>query len=147
MKYQKQPNRWSCLPTAFAMALDIPVEEVFEFCGHDGSATVFPDCVDPHCRQSFHIQEMIDLCYFHQKLVTQIDCVLSSANIGGQQYVVKNDRERVLAYMREYHGVLVGSVNGHPHAVVWVGHIVDPDNVPYDVDNFDIRSFFIIKSI
>jgi len=147
MQYQKQPNGWSCLPTAFAILLDIPVKEIFEFCGHDGSEKVFSNCSDPHCRRSFHIQEMVEFCLSRQKAVVQISRNFCSQNLGGQKYSITRSREDILKLMKEHHGVLTGFVNGHGHAVAWVGHIIDPDNLPYDVDNFDTHTFFIIKSI
>src|SRR5260221_108718 len=60
MNLQKQPNRWSCLPTAFAMVLDISVKEVITEIGHDGSEIVYPNLEEPKCRRAFHIQELID---------------------------------------------------------------------------------------
>ena len=54
MLLQKQPNSWSCLPTAFAMVMDLPVEELILATGHDGSAELWE-----RYHQSWHIQEII----------------------------------------------------------------------------------------
>ncbi len=40
MKLQTSPNRWSCLPTSFAMALDVRAGQVIKWLGHDGSQVV-----------------------------------------------------------------------------------------------------------
>src|SRR5262245_26456549 len=61
MKLQKQPNRWSCLPTAFATIADIPVDELITEIGHDGSEIIDSTRKDPFCRRSFHVQEIIDV--------------------------------------------------------------------------------------
>ena len=37
---QYQPNRWSCMATAFAMALGIEVSKLIDSIGHDGSEIV-----------------------------------------------------------------------------------------------------------
>lgn len=58
MKHQQQNNKWSCLPTAFAMCMDIDVDELIKMIGHDGSEIVWPQYPDPYCRRSFHPQEI-----------------------------------------------------------------------------------------
>jgi hypothetical protein len=63
MQLMKQPNRWSCLTTSFAMVLNITYDELIKEIGHDGSKLMWPDLPDPMCRQSFHIQELILCCY------------------------------------------------------------------------------------
>jgi hypothetical protein len=75
MEIQVQPNRWSCLPTAFAMVLDIPVSQIFDYLGHNGEAIVWPQLEEPRCRRSFHIQEMIDFCFSKKYSVTGIDAI------------------------------------------------------------------------
>ena len=42
MQFQKNPNAWSCLPTSFAMCMDVPVEEVLSRLSQDGSKITFP---------------------------------------------------------------------------------------------------------
>lgn len=63
MKLIKQPNRWSCLPTAFAMALDVPLEDIIAYVGHDGGELKWPALPEPFCRRCFHIQELVNYCY------------------------------------------------------------------------------------
>ena len=66
MQLQKQPNKWSCLPTSFAIVLNCPVQEIFDYLGHDGSEIIWPENKDPFNRRAFHIQEMIDFAYFEK---------------------------------------------------------------------------------
>ena len=63
MKIQKQPNRWSCLPTSFAMILDVDVNELIRKIGHDGSEILWPNLEEPYCRRAFHIEEIAMVCY------------------------------------------------------------------------------------
>jgi hypothetical protein len=73
MRLQRQPNRWSCLPTSFAMVLDVPVEELLRSIGHDGSEIAFPTEPEPACRRGFHIQECIDVALRLGCAVTPIE--------------------------------------------------------------------------
>jgi hypothetical protein len=54
-----QPNPWSCLASAMAMALGLTTVEFERLAGHDGSAIVFPQLLTPQCRRGFHIQEAV----------------------------------------------------------------------------------------
>ena len=68
-----QPNRWSCLPTAFAMAIGITVEEMVNAIGHDGSKIIWPDLPEPRCRRGFHTQECIRVALLLGKSVTPVE--------------------------------------------------------------------------
>jgi hypothetical protein len=57
MKPQKQPNKWSCLATSFAVILGVDVRELFDEIGFDGSEKVWPD----NHRRGHHPNELI-LC-------------------------------------------------------------------------------------
>lgn len=59
LRLEVKPNRWNCLATATAMALDIPTTKFFELAGHDGSDVAFPWLPEPACRRSHHIQEAV----------------------------------------------------------------------------------------
>ena len=61
LRLQRQPNRWSCLPTAFAIAFDTPAEVFIEHIGHDGSEIMWPQLKEPMRRRGFHVQECIDV--------------------------------------------------------------------------------------
>ena len=62
MRPTKNPNAWSCLPAAFATALQVPLEAVLAIVGHDGSEITHAGLGDPRCRRGFHPQEMIKMC-------------------------------------------------------------------------------------
>ena len=69
----KNPNDWSCLPAAFAIALDIPFSEVIDCVGHDGSEISDASLPDPLCRKGFHMQEMIKMCLRYNIAATPIE--------------------------------------------------------------------------
>ena len=59
MKLQVQPERWQCAITAFAMALDISVNDLIRAVGHDGGEIIFPDLPEPANRHGHSIHELI----------------------------------------------------------------------------------------
>jgi hypothetical protein len=69
----KNPNGWSCLPTAFATAIRVPLNDVLTFVGHDGSEIIYDHLSDPDSRRGFHYQEMIKMCLKLGKAVTRIE--------------------------------------------------------------------------
>src|ERR1043165_661673 len=74
MKLLNSPNRWSCLPTAFAMCLDVEVQDILNWLQHDGSDIIWPELHEPYKRRSFGVSEMIDYCFFNKnRLVHCID--------------------------------------------------------------------------
>lgn len=141
----QQPNKWSCLPTAFSMAIGIDLEKIYALIGHRGDEIVFPDLAEPYCRRSFHIQEMIDVCLVHDYMVTPIERTpISEAK--GQTYAVPQNDKRMQFYITNYTGVLIGQGKaGTPHAVAWNGlEVLDPNGTSYKVWNFEINMFFLI---
>jgi len=70
MKLITSPNRWDCAACAFAMALDVPLDTLIEFLGHDGGEIINPDVDEPNGRRGFHNQEFIDLILLQNKTLT-----------------------------------------------------------------------------
>lgn len=56
--YVRQPNKMSCLAACVAMACGCSIQEIFEFCGHDG---MIPHKTQPenYAHQGFRISEMV----------------------------------------------------------------------------------------
>jgi hypothetical protein len=75
MLNQKNPNAWSCLPTAFANVLDLELDRVLFYLGHDGSEIVRAGLPDPLCRKGFHPHELIRLCLEMQRAVTRYELI------------------------------------------------------------------------
>lgn len=148
MQLQKQPNNWSCLATAFAMAFEMSLEELLIIIGHDGSEEIHPSLSEPYNRRSFHIQEMVDVAIKFDLGIVQID--LEPIHIiHDLTWSMGIDCERMRKYLEKFTGVLVGiGTTGRPHAVAWDGvDILDPNGQVYNIKHFDIESFFIITKI
>ncbi len=152
MTLQLQPNRWSCLATAFAMALDINVEDLIKDLGHDGSQILFPE-LDENGRAGHHIQEIMDYCLANSVRVVTIDAMPLSKYPGfeGRQYCSDEHLQgRMAHYLENYYGVLAGSTKeGYNHAVAWNGEkIYNPAGIiEADFEHLDIMHFFIVGKL
>jgi hypothetical protein len=173
---QIQPNRWSCLPTAFAMAMNIPVGEILTYIGHDGSEIIWPDLPEPKCRRAFHPQEIIMFAFvrgwaaIHFELNPQsviidleeefmritaglvesdyMEAMNTIEKIKKGIYSTVVDNEVLERLVIANRGVLVGTTeNGNEHAVAWErGMIYDPNGTTYPITRFTIREFFVLKT-
>lgn len=54
----KQPNLWTCYPTAVSILTGIPVEKLIKALGHDGSKVTRPELKEPACREAYTHSEM-----------------------------------------------------------------------------------------
>lgn len=149
MKPQQQPNEWSCLPTAFAIVLDVPIRELIARIGHDGTEKYFPHLFAPYCYRSFHVEDitstLLDIDY---------GLIIISSNpqyeVLDKTYTITYPGDRMLSYLENYVGVLCGNYPGRtPHAVAWDGeNIHDPTNCETrTIDNFNVETFLIITKI
>ncbi len=139
MKIQKQPNMWSCLPTAFAMVLDIPVNQVIQEIGHDGSEITWPELIEPFKRRSFHLQEMSKVCLSKNLNITVIESKIErrvmlpiynkgflqemskdypSENVGCDCFAFKEEDDSIFLNqcLLKYNGVII---SGGLHAAAW----------------------------
>jgi hypothetical protein len=145
MHLQRQPNHWSCVPTAFAMALNVRVSEFIAHIGHDGSQIIWPTLKEPHCRRGFHVQECIDIAFRAGFSVTPIEAIPSHAPAepvpafeivcGGSE---KTALERFARIVLHHRGVLTG----YSHAVAFDhGVICDPCGHVYHYHESERRGF------
>jgi len=170
MRLLKQPNRWSCLPTAIAMLINKSVDDVIRAVGHDGSEIIWPELPEPNNRRSFHPQEMYPLIIENGYLVTVFDKTPFLANSPEQAFMelgfgINNhepyDRltelyERLKGrmleinqdlvidkFMEHCNGVLIGlGVARTPHAVAWNAD----EGLIYDPNGTVVRrNVFIIE--
>lgn len=164
---QTQPNRWSCLPTAFAMGIGIPVKQIFDYLGHDGSEIIWPEFPEPKKRKAFHIQEMIDfsltkdVCPVHIEVnpisATEVNLIfhklgqsLEKGNLETSQSLyreiqarmhnIKTDPNRITNYLNRYKSIALGILpTGTLHAVAWDRNLVyDPNGVAYSVEEYEM---------
>lgn len=150
--FVKSPNRWSCLPAAFAMALEEPLEKIFDKLGHDGSDVIDESLEEPYKRRCFHIQEMVDFAASVGYLTTEIQLCPILA-IGQKNYAIWKPEAcatRFKNYITNFMGVLVGKpIEGrHPHAVYWDRSMVhDPNGSIYDLNRFEARLMFVLNAL
>jgi len=145
MRLQTKPNPWSCVGTAFAMVLDIPVSDLYGIVGHDGSEIAFPALPDPMARRGLHIQECIAACVKLGYAVTPIELfpVIRPTSANGhephEEDIVVFFGDDEAANWRRFEqtivtstGVLEGFGRRCLHAVAYDrGMIFDPDGDEY----------------
>lgn len=129
---QRQPNAWSCTPTAFAMALDISVQEMFERVGHDGSE------LRHGFRRSFHIQECIAVCFDMGYTVTPLEFQPACTPDGGVTSWQYDQTDFVVEMLKRNRGVLTG-LGAHSqklHTAAWEPFMVhDPNGTSYELND------------
>lgn len=127
MKAQVSPNWYSCLPTAFAVALGVPVRDLLTELGHDGSQVIFPDEPEPSCRRAFHVQEFFGPSIRRGYAPLLVEAVPAVESRDGEKFVIaftNTHIERLTAYMEAYTGVVIGDKpNGLCHALAWDKHL------------------------
>jgi hypothetical protein len=139
MRLLKKPHPWSCILSAFAMALDKTNEEVSAAIGHDGSEIIFPDLPEPMCRRGFHHQELIHAALLYGYSVTPFELIpalQSTPQAGSPPKVVTIDsamrRHTFQILVGGFKGVLTGRGFKCHHAVAFDhGAIFDPDGDTY----------------
>jgi hypothetical protein len=136
MRPQSKPERWMCLPTSFAMVLDIPVAHLLTEIGHDGSEIIYPELLEPAGRRGFHIQELIEPCLWRNFAVTPIEIFPVSEHAPGRSYVVRmpptftdeSHWARLAGVIGTTQGVIEGRGPRCGHAVAYDhGMVYDPD--------------------
>ena len=144
MKHIRSPNRWSCLPTSFAMVMDVDVQDLIHHIGHDGSEIEWPEIGDdPWQRRAFHIQEILYVAHtvYNEHFTVLQPCpVAQCLSHGGNHTYTIDKQERFEQILHSYMGVLIGRV----HAVAWNGHqILDPGGRITREEDFPIKEFWM----
>jgi len=141
MELVKQPNRWSCVGAAFAMALGISMEEVIDLVGHDGSERI-NDKPEPHCYMGFHPEEFTLLA----KIKYGANIVWVQPNPGwADNRLLKSTEKRMSKAISLFpNGVLTGRFSsGTHHAIAWDGkRFFDPAGYTSLTHNFQNLVFF-----
>lgn len=138
MELQSKPERWTCLPVAFAIVLDMPVADVLLAAGHDGSEIVFPGLPEPVCRRGFHIQELIDVALARGFAVTPVELFPLLQPVEGSllQHTIayrNGNWRRFEETIAQSRGVITGAGFRCGHAVAYDhGHLFDPDGLVYN---------------
>lgn len=125
MKALKSPNSWSCLPTAFAIALEVPLDAVLAILGHDGSEERFPSLDGPRSRRGFHLQELVRMCLDDGIAATLIEMLPAITPFdkpvpyGSEE----GEIEWFFQNLRDSEGILESrNPTGNGHALAYSGH-------------------------
>jgi hypothetical protein len=151
MLVQRQPNQAACLATSFAMVLDMPVQQVFEACGHDGMEIIFPTLHGAPKFRGFHIQEMVDLCLRRGYAMVEIEGKPIRREGNNTWVQPGNWEERFRTQLAQTYGVLIGETFGRGHAVAWDGFshtLHDPAGQISIMETFSVRALlklFLIR--
>ena len=141
------------------MVMDMPVEELCKFVGHDGSQVVCPHLPDPAKRRGHHIQEIILACMRLGKSITPLEYQPVLENSDGTRQLARLNAPNVgyywdlfSGYLDTSKGVLVGQAShqGQPlpynHAMAcFFGVMFDPDGgEPFKATrkNFEAMGFY-----
>jgi len=152
MELQKTVIPNSCVPTAFAMAIDMPIVQMLAEIGHQGDAIVWPGLPDPTCRRGFHVQECIDICVAHGKWPVHIETCPASSPYSrlpnaNEMYAIPMDyQRRVEKYLTDNICVIFGQ----KHAVAWNGmNVYDPQGKKYPLSklDFNISDIYVFTPI
>lgn len=141
----RQPNEFSCAPTALAILMGWTFEETINKIGHDGSEIILPHHEHPPARRrSFVFQELLDAVYPQYGFISIEACPY----IENEDLPIYNDPDsRLSNYMYQGIGLLEGcfAIN-RPHMVCWKGDkIIDPaDGLTKSLDGFSIQYFHML---
>ena len=125
MRFVKQPNRWSCAAAATASLLDLPLQQVLDGLGHDGSEIIDPNARFPTCYKGYPMEEIIDYCLTEGVGLVQLSAMPNYTTNGENEFELWPEDvclARMKKYMDIYDGLLVGpSLAGmHKwHVVAW----------------------------
>ena len=123
------------------MALHLPVAELIESIGHDGSEIIWPELPEPMRRRGFHSQELIDECLKRKCACTPVERSPSIGPSSGDGahpvYTPARDLDRFGTALRYPNTVIECSGRRCRHTVHGeYGHIYDPRGVDYDFTDF-----------
>lgn len=154
MKMIPNPNNWSCVLAAFAMAMEVTTEELVKGIGHDGSQVAFPGLGTPNRLRGFHTQELIVEAIRHGFSATPLERVPVIASpmpdIRGPIPIPSTERDGLFGRLVfNERGVLTG-VNDRRigHAVAFDrGQVFDPAGptgriYPFSFENCERRNFY-----
>ena len=144
---QKQPNGASCLPTAFAAILEIPVRDIFDYLKHDGMEVLWPDLPPPICYRSFHIQEMYTYMLSQNYAVTTLAPMFGQAPTDTDVKIY--DCPHFHDYITYYVCVFTGTTDRENlHAVAWDGiKMMDPATGRFGTIDFTISNLHIVSRV
>ncbi len=128
MRIQQSPNVWSCLPTACATVLGIPVQDFIRHTGQDGGQIVWPGLLEPSRRRGFHIQECIDVLLRAGYAVTPFEVfprIAPAFSVPALTILYQGSESAAFRRFRDFIRSGVGIITGHSNTS---GHAVAYDH-------------------
>ena len=146
MKLIKQPNSWSCVAAAAAMAFDCEIKDIFTWANHNGSEVVHHGLAPPACFKGFHIQEIVDIGLLNGFSMTLIEAEPVQTPDGKHTHDITKwglfpggNEQRIESYINHNNGILTGQARKYHHAVAFEkGMIYDPRGRIYDSNDCDL---------
>lgn len=135
------------------MVLDMPVAQLINIVGQDGSEIVWPELPEPLRRRGFHIQEMIYASHNLGYSVTPFEAFPASlGKLGATPFsvpMIPQADQRMPEIMDGNIGVITGvSPRRCPHAVAWNGQsLLDPGGLQYGISDFQLEVFWLVRKI
>lgn len=134
MILRRSPNGWSCLPTAFAMAMDLEPCDVIRHIGHDGSNEPYKE---GSFKAGFHEQECIEVAQRLGFVCTPIEAVPTiSPHLDGRDArpiyfgdELADNWTRFLRHLDGTCGVFTGTYTLPGESTPFQGHAVAWDGV------------------
>ncbi len=149
MLIQYQPNKFSCISTAFAMVLEIPIDVVLKELGHTGE-----ELISEFQHRGLHITELTYFCFKRGFYVIEFQTICHFMNEKKEIFDMSSPYN-INEVIHLNQGVLTGTTpSGKVHAVAWDGmQIFDPNGTIYNLYNkdmsvnFNIDGFYLIGEI
>jgi hypothetical protein len=133
------------------MIMGIPVEEMIELIGHDGSAEWSDTLDEPICKEGFQISEIIDVALNLGYAVTPIEAIPQKRHNGelaGPLYGIEKCEVRFLEHVYNCKGILLGQGSNCSHAVAcFYGLINDSNGRSYHIDKAAENNFNDIEML
>lgn len=153
MKLQTQNERWQCVITAFAMVLNVHVEDLIRLVGHDGSEIAFPDLPEPERRQGHNIYEMIRVAVNLGYAVTPIPLrpATTPANNPAREIIIGTDEGNwndFSSHLQHSRGIIECSGPYGYHVIAYDhGRILDPrgHEFPYTRETCEQRNLYTYR--
>lgn len=152
MNFIRQRFRWECAAASTAMLCGATIQEVIDFCGHDGSDVVLPNLPTPMCHRGFAMEEMVDFALTKGIGLVQVNAFPVVTPDGEHERDLWSEaycEERMQSYLEYHTGLLIGRVkspSANWHVIVWdheKGLFVDPRTGPSEKCPIEIAQFFM----
>ncbi len=146
MNIKISPNRWSCVPCAFATVIDVELETLLDLIKHDGSEIIHQDLEEPLCRRGFTCQELAIVLWNLGYFVGSFDWEPFAMTDKEHYYTVYyEETEKIFdSIMQNSLGVILGRIRDteNTHAAAWNGiQCFDPTGFIYPVSKYEIYSY------